>query len=153
MKHTIKITRAVASDHTVLTKLMRQSKAHWGYSPEQMEQWQDELTVAADYIEQHEVYQAWRHQEVIGFYAYYPLNETAVKLDSLFIRPDQIGQGTGKRLLHQFMKQAQQAGFTAAILHADPNAEGFYRRFGFRVVGQQPTSIVGRYLPIMKKNL
>ena len=153
MNNPLTVTRAVPSDHAALTDLMRQSKAHWGYSPGQMKQWEKELTVTADYIAENEVHKATQGKNMVGFYAYYGLDDTTVKLDSLFILPEQMGQGIGRWLLHQFFDQVRQGGFTEVILYSDPNAEGFYWRLGFNVIGRQPTSIEGRYLPIMKKQL
>jgi len=38
-------------------------------------------------------------------------------------------------------------------LDADPHAEGFYQKFGFVTVEQRPSTIAGRYLPIMQLDL
>jgi hypothetical protein len=38
-------------------------------------------------------------------------------------------------------------------LDVDPHAEQFYFRNGFKVVGQLPTSIERRFLPVLEKDL
>jgi predicted GNAT family N-acyltransferase len=41
-------------------------------------------------------------------------------------------------------------GAKKVILEAEPNAEGFYAKFGFVKIGEIETSIKNRYLPVME---
>lgn len=50
------ILPALPSDHQLLTQLTQQSKAHWGYSKEQLKKWEAALTITSDYFEAHTVY-------------------------------------------------------------------------------------------------
>ena len=86
--------------------------------------------------------------KIVGFYAYavYP---TLVKLKSLFVLPSHIGKGLGRLLMHHFLDQASAAPLDTIVLDADPHAEEFYRRFDFQTVSLKPTSVTGRFLPIM----
>ena len=147
------IEKAIPSDHQVLSALTKRSKAYWGYSIEQMQLWDEELTLTPDYLKANAAYKSVRNEQTVGFYAYRSLTATLVRLDSLFVSPDAIGSGVGKRLMVHFFEQAKSAGFRKVILDADPNAEGFYACQGFTVVGQKATSIVGRYMPVMEKEL
>ncbi|HIC8807221.1 TPA: hypothetical protein ACW71U_001164 [Elizabethkingia anophelis] len=36
-------------------------------------------------------------------------------------------------------------------MDADPYAEEFYQKFGFKTVENKPTKIEGRFLPVMSK--
>src|SRR5262245_59115774 len=51
MTHALRIRRARPDEATalapVLTDLCRRSKAHWGYDPELLERWADDLVVTA----------------------------------------------------------------------------------------------------------
>jgi hypothetical protein len=38
-------------------------------------------------------------------------------------------------------------------MFADPNAERFYEKMGFQVIGSKPTQDNARFLPIMELNL
>ena len=127
---------------------MRQSKAFWKYDQRQLDQWQEELTISPSFIEQNHVIKALEGTKIVGFYAYavYP---KLVKLKSLFVLPSHIGKGLGRLLMHHFLDQASAAPLDTIVLDADPHAEEFYRRFGFRTVSLKPTSIPGRFLPIM----
>lgn len=54
----------------------------------------------------------------------------------LFVLPEVAGFGLGRRLLEIGVAEAR-AGHTGAIrLEATLNAEGFYKKFGFRTVGR-----------------
>ena len=144
----MRIEEASPSDHFALTSLMRQSKAFWKYDQGQLDRWQEELTISPRFIEQNNVIKASDGTKIVGFYAYavYP---KLVKLESLFVLPSHIGKGLGRLLMHHFLDQASAAPLDTIVLDADPHAEEFYRRFGFQTVSLKPTSISGRFLPIM----
>jgi len=52
----MELLKAQACDSEILTRLMRESKAHWGYSDIQLKKWADELTVSPNYIDENNVY-------------------------------------------------------------------------------------------------
>jgi predicted GNAT family N-acyltransferase len=52
------------------------------------------------------------------------------------VRRDARGAGIGSMLLQALMRQAQQRGDTAVVLHAQLSAVGFYRRHGYVPEGQ-----------------
>lgn len=147
------IIRAQPSNHVALTQLTIQSKAHWGYSAAQMKEWQEELTITAEQIAIGNVYQLTLDEQIAGYYSYRALTDETVELSNLFASPPHIRKGVGRTLLHDFLERATSLGFRAVTLNADPNAEGFYARYGFAVVGQHPSSIPGRLLPVMERSL
>ncbi|NHF61206.1 GNAT family N-acetyltransferase [Flavobacteriaceae bacterium TP-CH-4] len=146
----MRIEKAKSSDSAKLTELTFRSKAHWGYSKKQLEEWRDELTVTPTYIRHNQVFKLTGHQQVIGFYAFRPENKTDVKLDFLFMEPRFIGKGYGKHLMDDCTKRIRSLGYKTITLDADPNAATFYGKVGFRVIGQLQSSIKERFLPIMK---
>lgn len=69
------------------------------------------------------------------------------ELGSLFVDPDVIGKGVGRRLLHHMLETARGIGVRTVVLDADPNAEPFYEAMGFVRAGVVPSgSIPGRTL-------
>ncbi|MGB3780482.1 MAG: GNAT family N-acetyltransferase [Tunicatimonas sp.] len=147
------ITPAHPSDHALLTQLTLDSKAHWKYGTAQIEAWRAELTITAEQIATGNVYCLQLDEHIAGYYSYRTLADKTVELSNLFVAPAHIGKGAGRTLLHDFLERATIEGFRRVTLNADPNAEGFYVRHGFAVVGQHPSSIPGRFLPIMEKPL
>ena len=149
----MKIEKATKQDSKKLTELTIRSKSHWNYSKEQIENWRDDLTISDTYILEKEVYKLTNGNELIGFYSYFNLNNLEVKLDNLFIDPKFIGKGFGKMLMSDFIKRIQKTKSNRVILEADPNAEKFYGKIGFEVIGKLDTSIKNRFLPIMEIKL
>lgn len=90
---------------------------------------------------------------LLGFYAFGFENSTDIKLNYLFVEPLYIGKGYGRVLLEDFMRRIKDSEYDRVILDADPNAEKFYSKYGFKVVGKLQSSIKDRYLPIMEYKL
>lgn len=149
----MQILPAKITDATALTEISFRSKAHWGYSPEQMEIWRDDLTITQDYIRSHEVFILSKENQTVGYYSYQTFTHGKAHLDNLFILPEQIGKGYGKILMQDFLQRIKNDGYRIATLNSDPHAEAFYLKLGFKVIGQFATSIEGRFLPVMEKEL
>lgn len=148
-----RISKAAINDHSVLTDITQRSKAHWGYSGEQMEKWRNVLTISKTYIEINNVYKLVVTPVIAGYYSYYSEDVATIKLDNLFILPDYMGKGLGKLLLDDFIMRAKKDNAKSIILESDPNAETFYAKHGFVTTGQAETGTTGRYLPIMELDL
>lgn len=148
----MKIEKAIIEDAKELTELTIHSKSYWDYSDQQIEDWKNDLTVTVDYILEKEVYKLVRENKITGYYSYFKSNNSDLKLENLFVEPISMGQGIGKKLMIDFFKRIQMTEFARVILDADPNAEKFYSKLGFNVIGKLETSIENRYLPIMEMN-
>jgi len=150
----MKIEKANSDDHKILTEITKKSKAFWGYSEEQIVQWNDVLTITKEYIQTNFAYKLIKENQVIGYYSYFNAETYIVKLDNLFVLPEYIGKGFGNYLMDDFLNRIKDdRDIKKVTLAADPNAEKFYQRFGFETIGQLETSIKNRFLPIMKLNL
>ncbi len=133
-----------------LSGLTKRSKAFWGYSPELMSLWDEELTLKSDYFEQHIVFAAWQADHILGYYSYYQTGPSAVHMDNLFIDPTVIRKKIGTILMQHFLNRITSHTIQKITLHADPHSEAFYTHFGFQVIGQYPSSVPNRALPIME---
>ncbi len=145
-----KITKSNIEDDEILTMITKKSKAYWGYSDEQIDSWSELLTITKNYIEANNVYKLLVDDLPVGYYSYIYLSEKEIKLDNLFILPDYIGRGLGKLLMNDFLNRVKNSERKNITLESEPNAEKFYKYFGFIKVGQIETSIKNRYLPIME---
>jgi len=101
----MKIEKANNNDHKILTKITKESKSFWGYSLEQMEQWNQLLTISQNYLNTHFVYKLILKEEIIGYYSYFLIDEKNIYLDNLFILPKYIGKGFGKYLIQDFLTE------------------------------------------------
>lgn len=150
----MRIEKANSDDHKILTEITKKSKAFWGYSEEQMAQWEEVLTITKEYIQTNFAYKLINESEVIGYYSYFNTETYIVKLDNLFVLPEYIGKGFGNYLMDDFLNRIKENDhIKKVLLDADPNAEKFYQKFGFTTIGQLETSIKNRFLPIMELKL
>ena len=145
------IEKARKKDARILTDLTIRSKSYWDYSAEQIMSWKDDLTITTAYIDKNEVYKLTnKHNIIIGYYSYIILNNAVIKLDNLFIDPPYIGHDYGTLLMNDFLKRIKSLKFEKITLDADPNAEKFYHKFGFKTVGKLKSTVENRFLPIME---
>jgi len=149
----MKIEKTKRTDARDLTELTIRSKSHWNYGEKQIEEWREELTITENYIDENQLYKLLVDNLLVGFYAYRPENKTVIKLNYLFVEPNYIGKGYGKILMSDFLQRIENSEFERVILDADPNAEQFYSKLGFRVIGKLKSSIKDRFLPIMELKL
>lgn len=144
------IIKANVNDDRILTEITKTSKAYWGYSDKQMDEWSDLLTITSEYIQNNEVYKLVINKSTAAYYSYFEIENNSVRLDNLFVSPENIGKGYGKLLMNDFILKIKNSKTKRIILDADPNAQKFYESFGFVEAGQIETSIKDRFLPIME---
>lgn len=146
----MKIQKATPNDAAILTNITKKSKAYWGYSNEQIENWSAQLTITKEYLENNQVYKLEVNNLIVGYYSYIILEENIVQLDNLFILPNCIGTGLGTFLMNDFFGKIKTLKVKKVLLESEPNAEKFYNKFGFKTIEQIKTSIKDRFLPLME---
>lgn len=91
---------------------------------------------------------------IAGFHALLKLNADAVELEALFVEPQHIGSGFGRKLIEHAKDHARQLGASSLVIQGDPNAEKFYLAAGAVHSGsRESNSIAGRELPVFTINL
>lgn len=130
----MRIRRADPGEAETLTALIMRSKAHWGYSQQQLDGWRSALTLSAEAISRDSVYCAEVDDALAGVMHLKLLNETEALLDDLFIEPAFIGAGVGAALWRHAVVVARQHGATAIVLDADRHAIPFYQHMGAELV-------------------
>ena len=147
------IRRALPEEADVLTHIALSAKAHWGYPKRWMDIWTPQLTFSPDYFQENETWVA----DVGNPVAFYTLQERdgIVWIENLWVLPESIGKGVGKRLCLHAIGLASQCGYKILQLEADPNAVGFYEKMGMHKIGERHSEIEGqpRSLPIMEVDL
>ncbi|MBY5992605.1 GNAT family N-acetyltransferase [Ferrimonas balearica] len=144
------IRPAQADEAATLTDLAMRSKALWGYDRQFMAACSEELTYAKEgfALGTHHATIAEVGDDLAGFSVVKHLGQRQWELDGLFIDPDWVGQGIGKRLLQHALVLARSLGGERLLVISDPHAVGFYRHAGAQEFGTAPSgSIAGRQLP------
>ncbi|MFC0550512.1 GNAT family N-acetyltransferase [Planotetraspora thailandica] len=133
----------------MLSELALRSKGHWGYDRAFLDACRAELTFPPERLRAGRVAVAESAGRVLGFYSL-DGEPPSGELGNMWVDPDSIGSGVGRRLWHHVMQAARVAGFTVLRIEADPFAEGFYLAMGAERVGETPSgSIPGRVLPLL----
>ena len=139
----MEIRQAAASEAGILSALAVEAKAHWGYSRETLESWNDQLQISASDAASKPIYVGSVDGEVAGFYSLAP-SEAAWELDNLWVAPKFMRRGVGRALLAHALEVAFRAGASSVTVDADPHAESFYLSCGAVRTGEVLAPISGQ---------
>lgn len=149
----MKVRDARPDDAPQISELAMRSKAYWGYSPEFMEQCRGELEIdSARLGDAAFVYRVVESGDaMLGFHAIHILSPNKYELDGLFVEPEHIGHGVGRRLIEDALHILGNIGGGELLIQGDPNAERFYLAAGARQIGTRESgSVAGRQLPLFQ---
>jgi N-acetylglutamate synthase-like GNAT family acetyltransferase len=141
---TVSVRRAEPADLDRLREVAFAAKAHWGYDPDIVRRWADGLTLGPA----SERWVAEVDGAVVAWAALIPPEEGVCVLDDLWVEPEWIGQGIGRRLFEVAAGRARELGASSLGWEAEPNAVGFYEKVGGSHVCER-VSEWGRVVPWM----
>lgn len=150
----VKVRRTLPEEADTLSRIALSAKAHWGYPDRWMEIWKPQLTFSPDYFAGIE---SWAAEMDTASVAFYTLEERHANawIENLWVLPQYIGKGIGKRLFVHALSRARELGYGKLQLVSDPNAVGFYEKLGMVKVSEHYYPIEGqsRVLPVMEIKL
>lgn len=156
MKEELVIRKADLSEKDVLTDLCMRSKQSNGYDDAFMSACAEELRVHDSWILEDDLWLAQSGDgDVVGCIRL-SVDKDGVtgELETCFVDPDWQGQKVGRKLFDTFFARVKERGILRIGVDADPFAEPFYERMGFKTIGRTPSgSIPGRTLPRMEMTL
>lgn len=115
------IRAARPDDADELSRVARAAKAHWGYPPEYLALWADDLTVTPQFVRDNAVFCAERDGAPVGFYAIESADD-GWEIGHLWVGPAHIGKGIGTRLLRHAADWAHARGIETLRIVSDPHA-------------------------------
>ena len=137
-----------------VSELGVRSKATWGYSDEVMAVFTEELTHDVELIDQSlEAIVACVDEKIVGYFTLVRRNDDSIELDFMFVRVESMLNGVGTAMMHEAVRLARSHGAEHLWLIADPNAVGFYEKFGAKQTSEYQSSIPGRTIPVMRIDL
>ncbi|OEK05001.1 GNAT family N-acetyltransferase [Roseivirga misakiensis] len=144
-----KLTKASSKDAFLLSGIAQKAKAHWGYPAEWLELWKPDLTFDQDYLNSHNTYTISEDgtSTPLGFCIVIE-EGNHFQIEHCWVNQSQIGKGLGKKLMEEVLKKEPYLNHEFQVL-SDPNAVGFYEKFGFQVKQMIPGVPEGRELPLM----
>jgi GNAT superfamily N-acetyltransferase len=145
----VQIRRARPGEASRLSALAFRSKALWGYDAAFLDACRPDLTIGEDLVGSGRVFVAQIAHVTAGF-ASLSGDPPRLELAHLFVEPDSIGNGVGRRLFEYLVAEARRLGASELVVESDPNAEGFYKVMGAERIGTA-ASIVdpARQLPLL----
>lgn len=144
---------AQPGEAAAISELALRSKAHWGYPAEFIEACREELFCTEQDLRSTtmRVVVCEAAGRLVGYYMIEKLANGNVELDALFVEPEFIGHGFGRRLVEAAKAEARNWGAAEMIVQDDPNADRFYRAAGGVPIGQRASgSIPNRFLPLYR---
>jgi GNAT superfamily N-acetyltransferase len=142
------IVPATPEDSPTLSSIALEAKAYWGYPQEWLELWKPDITISPEMIEAHDCFKVVSGNTIIGF-TLIMAEKGGFEIEHCWILPKYIGKGYGGKLLRYALSQPQYQRKHFGVL-ADPNAEAFYEKFGFKKIKDVPGKPEGRTLPWME---
>jgi GNAT superfamily N-acetyltransferase len=144
--------RGLPEEAAYLHELTGRSCLSWGYEPAFLDWEPEAIAVTPEFIERSIVWLLEEEGRVLGYYALTG-DPGGMSLDKLFVEPDRIGTGCGKRLWRHAMETALAMGASELTLASDPSAAPFYRAMGAVWESEEQTSRPGWNLQFFRVTL
>ena len=133
------IRPARASERRALEELQRRSSMHQPMYREQLAANPDAIELPAEQIASGHVRVADDDGAIVGFAVLLENAGGACELDGLFVEPESMRGGVGRRLVEDAKRLAQERGAAQIDVVANPQAVAFYAAVGFRPAGEAQT--------------
>ncbi|WBW96946.1 GNAT family N-acetyltransferase [Oceanirhabdus sp. W0125-5] len=131
----LNIRRAIIQESETLTNIAIQSEAYWGFDSDYMEQFKFTYKVTEEFIKNNPTFIIENDEKIIGFYSIL-INEHEVSLEYLYIDPEFIGKGYGKRLWNHMIEKCKNLAIKEIEIVTSPEAKEFYIKMGAVQTGE-----------------
>lgn len=131
-----------------LRAMAARSKQVWGYDDVYMRDW---LSEWVDWLTDFARFDVEQEGSPAGFYALDDLGDGSAELWALFVDPTRLRRGLGRLLMQDAVARAKRRKFDALLIHADPNAVGFYQAWQVMLLDETPCPrVTGQLLPTFR---
>ena len=146
----ITIERPRPEEAPELTRVILSSKSYWGYTDEWLERCKNVLGVSPAMIRSKDFFVGRSEGDIVFIYSLRRKGKGMYELDDCWVAPGYIGRGYGRMMFEHMVGTLRSVGGITLEILSDPNAEGFYRRMGAVRVGERPSRVDGRPLPVLE---
>jgi GNAT superfamily N-acetyltransferase len=130
---------AEVSERVALERLQRRSSMHFPMYRSQLTAHPDAIELPAEQITAGHVRVAEYNGVIVGFAVLLERSGDTCELDGLFVEPDRMRAGVGRRLVAEAKRIARERGATRIDVVANPQAVAFYEAVGFEPAGAAQT--------------
>ena len=135
----MRIRFARASERDALERLQLRSSAHQPMYRAQLAAHPDAIQLPAEQIARGLVRVAEENGVVVGFAVLLERSSDACELDALFVEPEWMRRGVGRRLVEDAKRIACDREARRIDVVANPQAVAFYQAMGFTPAGEAHT--------------
>jgi len=96
-------------------------------------------------------YLAFRGETAVGTGAVAPEAENACMLRTVFVLPEELGRGVGRRMVETLERDPKFRRCDPILAHSSKTARGFYEALGYRHCGGTPHLVDDDYYPMEKR--
>jgi GNAT superfamily N-acetyltransferase len=125
----------VPEERAELEELQRSASLIWEEYRADLLAHPDAIQLPLSQLQENRVRVAERASRRAGFSVVIPKSAGVSELDGLFVEPEYWGAGVGRALITDAVRLARDQGAGAIEVTANPRAEGFYEKLGFRRIG------------------
>jgi N-acetylglutamate synthase-like GNAT family acetyltransferase len=137
-----RIVRARERSLGEINRLIARSKRYWNWPPAYLEAALLLHVLTTDYLRTNHCFEVLATDgALIGFCSVVADNSRVI-LDNLWVTPELIGRGVGRRTCEHLFRLAREHEWAELWVLPDPPAEGFYRKVGFVDTGERVPSRV-----------
>ena len=134
--------RAQPGDVEALRALTRRSMAYWPRDPAYLAEANRLLSLSAQDLARDQAWMVEHAGTPVGYYRL-TLHGDLAEIEELFLEPEWIGHGIGRKLFGHAIATARRRGCTRLEWETDADAAGFYLAMGGREIGSRPSGIEG----------
>ena len=135
----ISLRAATPAEREALEALQRRSSMHQPMYRAQLEAHPDAIELPAEQIDAGHVRVAEQDGAILGFLVLLERIDGDCELDGLFVEPDRMRGGVGRRLVDEAVRMARTRGAARIVVVANPQATAFYEAVGFITDGESQT--------------
>jgi predicted N-acetyltransferase YhbS len=133
------IRPAQVSERGALEQLQRRSSVHEPMYRAQLAAHPDAIELPAEQLTAGLVRVAEQNGVVVGFAVLLERSADACELDGLFVEPERMRAGVGRRLVEDARRIARERGARRIDVVANPQGVAFYEAVGFKPAGEVQT--------------
>lgn len=145
----IKFREANRNDIETLSAIAIAAKAHWGYPSSWLKLWEEFLTVTIEQVQSNTIFVCELQEKIVGFIGI-SVEKNLAEIEHLWVLPEFMGRGIGRDLFKYALKWCRDNAINQLKVVSDPNALGFYKALGGKVIGMEDSIPQPRVLPVLQ---
>src|SRR5438093_5395228 len=125
-----------------INDLIVHSKAYWSWPADYLRKALPRHKIEPSYLLSNQCFEVLDENDQLAAFLAVAISDARVVLDNLWVRPDLIGKGVGRRACDHVFRLAREYDWTELWVIPDAPAEGFYKKMGFSDTGERVPSRV-----------